>query len=57
MSTTTDLKAGSNLEKMFAAGHFAVTGECGPPKSADFEIVAGRGVTLERVEGRDEEPG
>ena len=27
---------------------------CGSP---DFEIVAGRGVTLERVEGRDEGPG
>jgi 5,10-methylenetetrahydrofolate reductase len=34
------LKAGSNLEKIFAAGHFAVTGECGPPKSADFSVVA-----------------
>ena len=34
------LKAGSHLEKMFAAGHFVVTGECGPPKSADADIVA-----------------
>jgi methylenetetrahydrofolate reductase (NADPH) len=29
------MKAGSNLEKMFAAGHFAVTGELGPPRGAD----------------------
>jgi len=26
---------GSQLEKMFRAGHFAVTGELGPPQSAD----------------------
>lgn len=28
--------AGSKLEKVIAAGHFAVTGELGPPKSADI---------------------
>lgn len=27
--------AGSNLEKMLRSGHFAVTGELGPPQSAD----------------------
>ncbi|MBD3308691.1 methylenetetrahydrofolate reductase [candidate division KSB3 bacterium] len=32
-------KAGSNLEKMFQAGHFAVTAELGPPKSADVEVI------------------
>ena len=33
------MKSGSNLEKVLAAGHFAVTGECGPPRSAaDKEI-------------------
>ncbi len=32
-------KAGSNLEKMFQAGHFALTAELGPPKSADVEII------------------
>ena len=32
-------KAGSNLEKMFAAGHFAVTAELGPPKSADVDVI------------------
>ncbi len=32
-------KAGSNLEKMFQAGHFALTAELGPPKSADVEVI------------------
>ncbi len=29
----------SNLEKVLAAGHFAVTGEVGPPRGADAEAV------------------
>jgi methylenetetrahydrofolate reductase (NADPH) len=29
------LKAGSNLEKVLKGGHFAFTGECGPPKGAN----------------------
>ncbi len=33
------MKSNSNLEKVLAAGHFAVTGECGPPRGADAEIV------------------
>lgn len=33
------MKAGSNLEKVLAAGHFAVTAECGPPRGADPDIV------------------
>jgi len=33
------LKTESNLEKMFNAGHFAVTGELGPPKSANLETT------------------
>jgi methylenetetrahydrofolate reductase (NADPH) len=33
------LKAQSNLEKIFAAGHFAVTAELGPPKSADAQDI------------------
>jgi len=33
------LKAGSNLEKILSAGRFAVTGECGPPKSADGRVI------------------
>lgn len=33
----TDLKSGSNLEKVLNAGHFAFTGECGPPQGANVE--------------------
>ena len=33
------MKAGSNLEKVLTAGHFAATGELGPPQSADAEVV------------------
>jgi 5,10-methylenetetrahydrofolate reductase len=33
------VKSGSNLEKILAAGHFAVTAELGPPMSADTEVV------------------
>ena len=33
------MKAGSNLERVLEAGHFAVTAELGPPKSADPEVV------------------
>jgi methylenetetrahydrofolate reductase (NADPH) len=34
-----ELKSGSNLERVFAAGHFAVTSELGPPKSADISVI------------------
>ena len=33
------LKSGSRLEKILAAGQFAVTGEIGPPKSHDAEVI------------------
>jgi 5,10-methylenetetrahydrofolate reductase len=33
------MKAGSNLEKVLIAGHFAATGELGPPQSADPEVI------------------
>lgn len=33
------MKSGSNLEKVLAAGRFAVTGECGPPRSADDNVI------------------
>jgi methylenetetrahydrofolate reductase (NADPH) len=33
------LKSGTNLERVLAAGHFAVTGEIGPPKSFDAEVI------------------
>jgi methylenetetrahydrofolate reductase (NADH) len=32
-------KAGSNLERILSEGRFAVTGECGPPKSADGSVI------------------
>ena len=38
--TATEYKAGTNLEKIFSEGKFAVTGECGPPKSADGGVIA-----------------
>jgi 5,10-methylenetetrahydrofolate reductase len=31
--------SGSNLERVLRAGHFAVTGELGPPQSADAKII------------------
>jgi methylenetetrahydrofolate reductase (NADPH) len=33
----TATKSGSNLERVLTAGHFAFTGECGPPKGANAE--------------------
>ena len=32
-----EYKSGSNLEKVLKAGHFAFTGECGPPQGANVE--------------------
>ena len=37
--TATEYKAGSNLEKILSEGKFAVTGECGPPKSTDVTVI------------------
>ena len=36
---TKEYKTGSNLEKVFSRGEFAVTAELGPPKSADFDVI------------------
>ncbi|MGC8787781.1 MAG: methylenetetrahydrofolate reductase, partial [Anaerolineae bacterium] len=33
------MKVGSNLEKVLTSGYFAATGELGPPKSADPEVI------------------
>ena len=33
------MKSGSNLERVLAEGHFALTAELGPPMSADPEVV------------------
>jgi|UniRef100_A0A7C4ESV3 methylenetetrahydrofolate reductase (NADPH) len=36
---STECVTDSRLEKILRAGHFAVTGECGPPRGADPEAV------------------
>jgi len=36
------MKSGSNLEKVLAAGHFAFTGELGPPRGGNVEEVKKR---------------
>ena len=33
------MKTKSNLERVLEAGQFAVTGELGPPQSADAEVI------------------
>ncbi len=40
------LKSGGNLERVLAAGHFAVTAELGPPKSPDPEIIVAKAQLL-----------
>jgi 5,10-methylenetetrahydrofolate reductase len=40
------MKTESNLEKVLEAGHFVVTAELGPPKSADAEVVRGKAKAL-----------
>ncbi len=36
----------SNLERVLQSGHFAVTGECGPPRSADGAVIRRKGSLL-----------
>ena len=38
--------SGSNLERILGAGHFAVTGELGPPQSADGKVIREKSVLL-----------
>jgi len=38
--------SGSNLEKMLRDGHFAVTGELGPPQSADGAVIREKAALL-----------
>ncbi len=40
------MKTESQLKKVLAAGHFAVTAECGPPKGADPEAIIKKGRIL-----------
>ncbi len=44
---TNGYKSGSNLEKVLEAGHFAVTGELGPPQGADPEEILHKAQLLE----------
>ncbi|MDR1086346.1 MAG: methylenetetrahydrofolate reductase [Deltaproteobacteria bacterium] len=43
---TREIKTKSNLEKVLASGNFAVTGELGPPRSADGHEVKEKAVHL-----------
>jgi 5,10-methylenetetrahydrofolate reductase len=38
--------SGSNLERVLRAGHFAVTGELGPPQSADGNVIRKKAALL-----------
>jgi 5,10-methylenetetrahydrofolate reductase len=46
---TNDYKSGSNLEKVLRAGHFAATGELGPPQGADPEEIRRKAHLLKGV--------
>ena len=47
MSTESNgLKSGSNLEKILSAGHFAFTGELGPPRGANAKEVTQKAAHL-----------
>jgi methylenetetrahydrofolate reductase (NADPH) len=43
------MKSGSRLEKILTGGHFAVTGECGPPRGADADEVRKKASHLKGV--------
>ena len=43
------MKSGSRLEKILSGGHFAVTGECGPPRGANAEAVRKKAAFLKGV--------
>ncbi|MGI9407347.1 MAG: methylenetetrahydrofolate reductase [Hyphomicrobiaceae bacterium] len=40
VSTADELKSGSNLERVLAEGHFAVTAELGPPRSLNTGLIS-----------------
>ncbi len=46
------MKSGSNLERVLAAGHFAVTAEIGPPMDCNGDVVLEMKVATEREELR-----
>src|SRR6056297_4350268 len=43
------MKSGSKLEKMLEAGHFAFTGELGPPRGANIEAIKKKAEPLKGV--------
>lgn len=43
------MKSGSKLERILTAGHFAVTGECGPPRGANTEVMRQKAAHLKGV--------
>ena len=43
------MKSGSNLEKILAAGHFAFTGELGPPKGSNVEAIRKKAAYLKGI--------
>jgi len=42
------MKSGSQLEKILTAGHFAFTGELGPPRGTNIEAIKKKGRALKR---------
>jgi 5,10-methylenetetrahydrofolate reductase len=46
---TNGYKSGSNLEKVLTSGHFAATGELGPPQGADSEEILHKAHLLKGV--------
>ena len=49
MERVVDMKSGSNLEKILAAGHFAFTGELGPPKGSNVEAIRKKAAYLKGI--------
>ncbi|HSR16351.1 MAG TPA: methylenetetrahydrofolate reductase [Gemmatimonadales bacterium] len=48
-TTRSDVLAGSALERLLRAGHFAVTAELGPPQSADANVIRRKARLLKGV--------
>ena len=44
-----EYKSGSNLEKVLRAGHFAFTGELGPPRGTNVAVVREKAKHLVRM--------
>jgi methylenetetrahydrofolate reductase (NADPH) len=42
------VKTNSNLQRVLESGAFAVTAECGPPRSADKDVVLKKGLLLKK---------